>query len=510
MMKEVNKKRKDLSLQEKLNILGYYDKLPKMSQRSAAVYLNISQPLLCKILKNRSSIEKLALSNENIDRKRVRSGKDSQIESALKIWFGNVREKNTAINGPLMRQKAEEFAKEMGKTNFTPTEGWFNRWKRRENIVYKRVNGEGKRANISSAEMWIKTEWPKIIAEYSPEDIYNADETGIYFRAMPEHAYSLKNENAKGFKCSKEQMTVLCCTNMKGQKRELVVIGKSKNPPCFKGVKSLPVRYCSNANAWMTTDIFNNWLLMWDLELKRKIVLLVDNCLAHRNNLSLKNIKLILLPSETTLIQPCDQGITRTLKAYYRREICRRILPEIDDSQSQSDVNAIAKQIFLLDVLHMLAMSWDQVSVKTIENCFKKSGFCKTNTETIDNKELELITNEILDRNPDDMLKEEFDYWLAIDDKVEVEATMTVSEICQAVTDADSKLEENKLNPEEEIPEIPTDAQMREALKILRRGVQHRSVEFQKQYEYERFINELLNVNGTHKQQWVSFFFFFK
>jgi hypothetical protein len=37
-------------------------------------------------------------------------------------------------------------------------------------------------------------------------------------------------------------------------------MGKSKNPRCFKGVKSLPVDYYSNANAWK-----------WDLELSEKL-----------------------------------------------------------------------------------------------------------------------------------------------------------------------------------------------------------------------------------------------
>jgi hypothetical protein len=50
-MAEASKKRKVLSLQEKQIILEWYDKLPKMSQRIAAVLLKISQPLLCKILK---------------------------------------------------------------------------------------------------------------------------------------------------------------------------------------------------------------------------------------------------------------------------------------------------------------------------------------------------------------------------------------------------------------------------------------------------------------------------
>jgi hypothetical protein len=110
-MAEASKKRKDLSLQEKQRILECYENLPKMSQRSAAVHLKISQPLLCKILKNRSDIETSALTNENTDRKRARSGKDGQVESALKIWFSNVREKMLQLMGFLYVKKKKNLLK---------------------------------------------------------------------------------------------------------------------------------------------------------------------------------------------------------------------------------------------------------------------------------------------------------------------------------------------------------------------------------------------------------------
>jgi hypothetical protein len=48
-----------------------------------------------------------------------------------------------------------------------------------ENIVYKRMHGAEKSVDFLAADEWIKREWPKIIAEYSPEDTYNADETGL-------------------------------------------------------------------------------------------------------------------------------------------------------------------------------------------------------------------------------------------------------------------------------------------------------------------------------------------
>jgi hypothetical protein len=106
--------------------------------------------------------------------------------------------------------------------------------------------------------------------------------------------------------------------------------------------------------------------------------------------------------------------------------------------------------------------------------------------------------------------KEEFENWLDFDYNAEVVVTITVSEICEAVADDKSKLaeqsESNCTNKEEEIlVASPTNAKMRETLRILRRGLQHRATDFQKHYEYEQFIPELLNANTNTSQHYISF-----
>jgi hypothetical protein len=158
----------------------------------------------------------------------------------------------------------------------------------------------------------------------------------------------------------------------------------------------------------------------------------------------------------------------------------------------------LQKKISLLDAMHLVEMSWERVSEKTIENCFRKGGISKTNAETPASEESDL-TSEMFDQAPDGMPKEEFENWLDIDNNAEVVATMTVSEICQPVADDKFKLaEESESNctskEEEEILEAPpTNGQMREALRILHRGAQHKATNFQRHYEYEQFIQELLN-----------------
>lgn len=467
------KKRRDLSLKQKIQILEQYDKLPKISQRNAAAQLSVSQPLLCKILKKRVEIEDAARKNDNLDTKRNRSGKDDEVESALKHWFTNIRKYDVRIDGPLLRQKAEEFAKTMGKEHFVATEGWFRRWKKRENVVYKRTHIK------QVSENWIDSLWPYIVLEFTPNNIYNATETELYYQTIPD-AYMFKTEDAKGCKASKVYVTILCCANMMGDKEKLLVIGNSKNPYCFTEVRSLPVDYYTNADVSMTSLIFNEWLLKWDNQLDRKIALLVDNCAAHSVNCELKNIKVIFLPTSTTSgIQPFHHGVIRILKAYYRRDMFARIWENMKDTQRISS-NDLEKIMNFLDALHLIAMSWDQISKATVKNSFISSGFSKDEIE-----------DENLNIQPLNMTAGEFEDWLMMD-----EETLKEEEVCNSETSTNAtalvKIEEFVECEETETSQPPTNSEMIKALEVLRRGVQHRASDFQAHYKYEVFINNLL------------------
>jgi len=55
------------------------------------------------------------------------------------------------------------------------------------------LKGEAGEADVA-ANAWLRG--PTIIEEYSPDDIFNADETGLYYRALPEHTHIFKKDNA--------------------------------------------------------------------------------------------------------------------------------------------------------------------------------------------------------------------------------------------------------------------------------------------------------------------------
>ena len=49
-------------------------------------------------------------------------------------------------------------------------------------IVYKSVYGESAAVNQETVTDWIEYKLPKIIEKYKSRDIFNADETGLFYR----------------------------------------------------------------------------------------------------------------------------------------------------------------------------------------------------------------------------------------------------------------------------------------------------------------------------------------
>ena len=68
------------------------------------------------------------------------------------------------------------------------------------------------------------------------------------YRATLDESLCFCKENLSGSKKAMDRISVLVCANMPGtEKKKLLVIGKSKNPRCFKGVDvaKVPVNYKS-------------------------------------------------------------------------------------------------------------------------------------------------------------------------------------------------------------------------------------------------------------------------
>ena len=107
----------------------------------------------------------------------------------------------------------------------------------------------------------------------------------------------------------------------------------------------------------MTSDLFREWLEFWDrqlVQIKRNILLLVDNCSAHPHSIGVVNIKLHFLPPNTTsLMQPMDMGVIHNLKAFYRSRLNIRIITALDADEDTLAL-AVSRSVTVLDALYIL------------------------------------------------------------------------------------------------------------------------------------------------------------
>ena len=152
--------------------------------------------------------------------------------------------------------------------------GWISGFKRRHGLKTS-LKGEILSKDNKSAEEFVELLNAKIMREnLNLENIYNADESGIYWKILLNYTFVLSTENvAAGFKENKDRFTALFCANATGSHRiPLLIIGKSAKPRDLKHLiagegilhdinylPKLDVTYSVQKSGWINCEIFKNW-----------------------------------------------------------------------------------------------------------------------------------------------------------------------------------------------------------------------------------------------------------
>lgn len=377
-----SKRRCHLSLQKKFEVIEKAKSSPGTSVRALGELFGCGKSQISDILKNKSAIVALYESNASSSLKHTkmkpRVSEYSEINDALHQWYLLACSKNIYPAGPQLMEKAREIAVRLGKPEFKGTNGWLEKWKKRFNIKSVAICGESGDVRGDTVESW-RERLPEILRGYRKEDIYNLDETGCFWRALPEKGFGEKGKKCKGGKKSKHRVTVAFLVNAAGDKEDPIVIWKSENPRCFRGLQksSLPVKYFHQKKAWMTGEILDVVLTSFNRRMshaKRYVLLLIDNAGCHPEELKGKysNVKVVFLPPNTTSkLQPLDLGIIQNFKTHYRRLLLRYVLAKIDSCSCASEV---AKSVNILTAIRWISQAWKEVKPDTITKCFKSCG----------------------------------------------------------------------------------------------------------------------------------------
>lgn len=94
------------------------------------------------------------------------------------------------------------FATKLGHKQLKTSLGWLSNWKIRNNVIFRIICGENSSVDQSICSDWLVKYLP-IINQYSPDDVYNLDEIGLFFKCLPSLTFVLKGENCARGKNSK-------------------------------------------------------------------------------------------------------------------------------------------------------------------------------------------------------------------------------------------------------------------------------------------------------------------
>ena len=366
-----------LTLQQRVEVIKKYEK--GNSCRKLGVEYKCGKSQISKIVRDKERI--MAKFNEGFNPQAKilipRRMPYEELDKRLFDYFCRARNLGYIITGPGLIAEANQYSMEMGLDGFQASTGWLDSFKRRHNIKFATLSGESADVPAANVEEY-QHRLPEICQGYSLRDIFNIDESGLFYRQLQCKSLVHAKDPRKGGKGQKlkDRITVIFGCSAMGEKLKLTVIGRSKSPRSFRGKEGInPVRYRYNNKAWTTSAEFEaylSWLNNKMISQGRKILLFLDNAPGHGHH-SFSNIKLEFLPPNTTSkLQPLDAGIIAQVKALYRKRMLRNISFNIQQNIPASEA---AKKIDIFTAIEWLSLAWSGVSDLNIKRCFKKVGF---------------------------------------------------------------------------------------------------------------------------------------
>ncbi|XP_008120136.1 tigger transposable element-derived protein 3 [Anolis carolinensis] len=347
------KERKELSLQEKVRVLEMLEG-PKVSQSELAKRFGVSQPQICRIIKNKERILAEWGKNGDPGRKRKMEERLPHGSDGATQCFGG------PVNGLRLQEKARRLSDAVGRLPLS----WANGSKAKPK-ANRRPDTE-----VTEEEHWENTEKQKsehnwkntvlsdILRKYDSSEIYACAEVTVLLRAMP------RMESAK------DRLTVLLCANMdSSDKRDPLVVGKAPRPP---GVPQElpPATYRADGQARMTAALFAEWLWTFNEEAKagqRHVALFVTPCAAHPA-VELSNVRMVFVPRHEN--HPLELGTSRVFRCHYRRRMLTRLVVALGGQTSGS-----RGHVALSDAIHLSIQAWSEVSPETVRGGFQAAGF---------------------------------------------------------------------------------------------------------------------------------------
>ncbi|XP_044537936.1 tigger transposable element-derived protein 1-like [Gracilinanus agilis] len=387
-------KRKALSIKEKLDIIRRFEGNERTCDISRAT--GLKESTLRTIRDNAVKIKETSRTGTGTSAAksiRARPKEIEEMERLLSLWMEGKRSGTTFLTakGKALSIYADLKRKAPNPADVAPFRascGWFSGFKHRYNFQSLQLLGEAASAQLKAAK-----ELPALIQKlvkeegYTLDQIFNFDETGLYYKRMPRRTYIAKAEkHSPGPKAAKDRLTIMVGANASGDlKLKPVVVYRSANPQALRGIvkASLGVHYRYSKKGWMTAqiciDIFAEFFPVLEDYCKKKnlafkILIIIDNAPSHPLTIAElnPNVKFIFLPPETTsLIQPLGQGVIALFKAYYLRRTFKMLLAATGGENAETVIE-FWKRFNIKMAIDIIVEAWNDVTKECLHRVWKK------------------------------------------------------------------------------------------------------------------------------------------
>lgn len=262
-------KASEFSLAQKKEILLYrqshIESGQRISNRALTLWANAkfqassSEMSISRLLKRKDLLDLDIEAPPTI--KRVRKVYCPQVENATFSWFTLMQEHGATITDDLLIAAAKKFynmsQKDPSQKELQFSNGWLEGFKRRFKIKGYTRHGEAGSADNSPEALQRMEQIKLICSRYQVSDIFNMDETGLFYRLEPNR--TLATHRLSGRKKQKERLTIALTSNADGSiKLPPFVINKFVKPRAFSqrnivNPQNLGILWAANKKAWMTT-----------------------------------------------------------------------------------------------------------------------------------------------------------------------------------------------------------------------------------------------------------------
>jgi hypothetical protein len=186
-------KGKRLNEHQRCQIILKLSKTNAPSKRAFACEYNVNKGAMRKVWDNQEAIlEQSALLFEEVEKRTCRAsvGRFTELEDMFYIWINSMRRAKLPVPPSLAIAKAKNIAPSLSipESNFKASWQWLSRFKAHRGLPKMFLHGGGVEVNKNDLELLAALkEFYKIIAKYDLENVYNMDETGLFFLLLPRY-----------------------------------------------------------------------------------------------------------------------------------------------------------------------------------------------------------------------------------------------------------------------------------------------------------------------------------